>query len=168
MKKILIAIAAIMTSCLVAFADTSLESAYDQLSALPGMAEKNVGKVKIGESTNLRNVRTSSVKVDQNDIQAYRDKFVWMTENLPVRNQVIGANNRRELAAVYATPLPSGDYTVLIFRGNSVNGDYSVSYGQTTKQGVAEINTASLVMDNAELIITAESDDNKFLSVTAY
>lgn len=168
MKKIIFAIAAIMTSCLVAFADTSLESAYDQLSALPGMSEKNVGKVKIGEDTNLRNVRTSSVKVSQSDVQAYRDKFVWMTENLPIKEQVIGANNRREMAAVYATPLPSGHYTVLIFKGNVYNGDFSISYGQTTPEGVAEINSANLEMDNVELIISADSDSNKFLSFTSF
>lgn len=167
MKKILIAIVAVMTSGLVAFADTTLESAYDQLAALPGMSEKNVGNVQIGQSTNLRNVRTSSVSVNDDNIQAYRDKFVWMTENLPIKNQVIGANNRRELGAVYATPLPSGDYTVLIFRGNAVNGDFSVSYGQTTAKGVAEINSANIVMDNAELIMSADSDNNKFLTVAA-
>ncbi len=168
MKKILLTMVAVMASGLAVFADTTLESAYEQLSVLPGMSEKSVGKVKIGETTNLRNVRTATANVGQSDISAYRDKFVWMTENLPVRNMVIGANNRREMAAVYAVPTGGGDYTVLVFNGNAVTGDFSVSYGQTTPAGIAEMNSANLEMDNAEITMTAASDANEFIHITAF
>lgn len=168
MKKIILAIVALMTSCLVSFADTSLESAFDQLSNLKGMSEKNVGKIMIGEKTYIRNARTASVSVDQDNIGEYRDKFVWMTENLPVRQMVIGANNRRELGAVYATPTASGDYSVLIFNGNAITGKFSVTYGQTTAAGVAEIQSSDLEMNNMALTITPESEDNAFLTVSAY
>lgn len=168
MKKIILAIVAVVASFSMSFADTTLESAYDQLSVLPGMSEKKADKVKIGENTILRNVRSSSAKVDDQSIQQYRDKFVWMTENLPVRNMVIGANNRREMAAVYATPTAGGDYTVLIFKGNAINGDFSISYGQTTPEGVAEINGASIEMDNAELVMTSDFGDKEMIAVTAY
>lgn len=168
MKKILIAFAAVITSCFMAFADTSLESAYEQLSRLPGMSEQNVGKIKIGDNTAIRNVKTATVNVAQGDIQAYRDKFVWMTENLPIKNMVIGANNRRELAAVYATPTAGGDYTVLIFKGDAINGNFSVSYGQTTPAGIAEINSANVEMDNGELVMTADASQNSFIRVAAF
>lgn len=168
MKKIIIAMVALMTSCIAAFADTTLESAYEQLSGLPGMSEQNVGKVKIGDSTSIRNVKTSTVNVAQGDIPAYRDKFVWMTENLPIRNMVIGANNRRELAAVYATPTAGGDYTVLIFKGDAINGNFSVTYGHTTPAGIAEMNSANLEMDNGELVMTSDTAQNSFIRVAAY
>lgn len=168
MKKILLAIATVVASFGIGFADTTLEGAYDQLSSLPGMSEKKADKVKLGENTVLRNVRTSSAQVDQNVIDQYRDKFVWMTENLPVRNMVIGANNRRELAAVYATPTGGGDYTVLIFKGNAVNGDFSISYGQTTPEGVAEINDASITMGNSEIVFTSDASNQEMIAVTAY
>lgn len=168
MKKILLAIVAVAASFGISFADTTLESAYDQLSSLPGMSEKKADKVQLGENTVLRNVRSSSAQVDENSIQEYRDKFVWMTENLPVRNMVIGANNRREMAAVYATPTASGDYTVLIFKGNAINGAFTISYGQTTPAGVAEINDASITMDNAELIMTSDIGDKEMIAVTAF
>lgn len=166
MKKLFIAIVALFSASTAVYADTSLESAFDQLSALPGMVEQNIGTVKISDDASLRNVKTYSVTVGEGDISSYRDKFVWMTENLPVRNMVIGANNRRELAAVYATPTAGGDYSVLIFKGNSIDGNFSVSYGQTTPAGIARINSADLVMDNAEIVLTCDNDS--FLSVTAY
>lgn len=168
MKKILLAVVAVAASFSVSFADTTLESAYDQLSALSGMSEKKADKVKIGDNTVLRNVRSSTAKVGENSIQEYRDKFVWMTENLPVRNMVVGANNRREMAAVYATPMANGDYTVLIFKGNAINGDFTISYGQTTPEGVAEINDATITMDNAELILTSDVGSKEMIAVTAY
>lgn len=168
MKKIILAIVAIVTSCSLSFADTTLESAYEQLSSLPGMSEKKADNVKIGENTVIRNFKSSTAKVDSKTIGQYRDKFVWMTENLPVRNMVIGANNRREMAAVYATPTAGGDYTVLIFKGNAINGDFNISYGQTTPEGIAEINDASVAMDNAELTFTAADADQAMIEVTAY
>lgn len=168
MKKIFLAIVAVVASFGMSFADTTLESAYDQLSSLPGMSEKKVENVKIGQNAVIRNVRSSSAQVEEKVIGVYRDKFVWMTENLPVRNMVIGANNRREMAAVYATPTAGGDYTVLIFKGNALNGNFSISYGQTTPEGVAEINSASIEMDSDELVMTSDLTDQEILAVAAY
>ncbi|MDE6144041.1 MAG: hypothetical protein K2F94_08215, partial [Muribaculaceae bacterium] len=120
MKKLFLSIIAIAASCLAGNAQTTLADAYNSLSALSGMSEQSVGKIAVGQGNAISNAKTASVNVADGKVQEYRDKFVWMTENLPVRNMIIGANNQREMAAVYAVPAGGGKYNVLVLQGNTL------------------------------------------------
>ncbi|MDE6771277.1 MAG: hypothetical protein K2J49_01615, partial [Muribaculaceae bacterium] len=101
-------------------------------------------------------------------VQEYRDKFVWMTENLPVRNMIIGANNQREMAAVYAVPAGGGKYNVLVLQGNTLSGNFSASYGQTNAAGIKAIRDSQVTMDSTELVVTptSNSGNDSFVSMT--
>ena len=158
MKKLFLTLVAIVATSLIGFSQTTLADAYTQLSKLSGMSVEKVGKVTITPSTSLSNVKTASVTVGEANVQNYRDKFVWMTENLPVRNMVIGANNMREMAAVYAAPAGNGLYNVLILKGNTLDGSFSVSYGQTNKAGVNAMQSSQVTMDSSELVLTPVSE----------
>lgn len=168
MKKLFLTLIAIVATGLAGFAQTTLADAYKSLSGLSGMSEQSVGKVAVGQSSAINNVKTSSVSVGQGQVQDYRDKFVWMTENLPVRNMIIGANNQRELAAVYAVPAGGGLYNVLILKGNTLDGTFSTSYGQTTKASINAIRNCQVTMDSSELVLTpaASSGSGAFISMT--
>jgi hypothetical protein len=115
----------------------------------------------------LKNIKTSVVTANQGNVQDYRDKFIYMMENLPIRDMVIGANNQRELAAVYAVPAGGGVYNVLIIQGNVLDGNFSTSYGQTNKAGVNAIRNCNLSMDGGELIFSPMAAGSAtFISMT--
>lgn len=159
MKKLFLTLVAIVATSLAGFSQTTLADAYNQLSKLAGMKVENTGKVVISDGTALSNVKTSSVTVGEGSVQNYRDQFVWMTENLPIRNMVIGANNMREMAAVYATPAGNGMYNVLILKGNTLDGNFAVSYGQTNKAGINAMRSCQVTMDSQELVLTPQNSD---------
>lgn len=167
MKKTILALASILATSFGAFADTTLAEAYDGLSRLSGMSEKRVDKAQISGNATISNLKTSVVNVNQSNVQNYRDNFIYMMENLPVRNMVIGANNQRELAAVYATPAGNGLYNILIVKGDVLDGNFSTSYGQTNIAGVNAIKNCNVTMDSSELIFSpANYDSSNILSMT--
>ncbi len=167
MKKIILTLVTIFATGFAAMADTSLDQAYTSLSKLSGMSEKSVGTVQVDNNATLKNIKTSVVTANQGNVQDYRDKFIYMMENLPIRDMVIGANNQRDLAAVYAVPAGGGVYNVLIIQGNVLDGNFSTSYGQTNKAGVNAIRNCNLSMDGGELIFSPMAAGSaNFISMT--
>lgn len=159
MKKIFLTLAIAVATCFASFADTTLSEAYEGLSKLSGMTEQNVGTVPIGQNTSIKNMKTTGIST-QGNVESYRSNFIYMMENLPVRNMIIGANNQRELAAVYAVPAGNGVYNILIVKGDVLNGNFSASYGQTTKAGVNAIRKSQVNMDSDEIVFTTSPNNN--------
>lgn len=157
MKKLILSLVAILGTATASFADTTLSQAYKSLSGLSGMQETYVQSIAIDQNSALKNVKTSAVAASLDNTQAYRSAFIYELENLPVRNIVMGANNMRELATVYATPAGNGMYDVLMITGDSVGGVYSATFGQTDKAGVAAIQNSQLQMNPSALTITPAS-----------
>lgn len=168
MKKLFLTLVAIMATSLVGFSQTTLADAYKSLASMSGMSEKTIDKAQVGQSAYIQDLKISKVSVAEGDVQGCRDKFIYMMENLPVRNMVIGANNQRELAAVYAVPAGGGLYNVLIIQGNALDGSFSASYGKTTKAGVSAMKNCNVSMDAEGLVMvtTPETGSETFISMT--
>lgn len=168
MKKIFLTLAVAVATTFAGFADTSLQQAYKGLAALKGMSETYVKSAAIDNNSSLTDLRTSVVSVTGGDVQALRDQFTYMTENLPVRQMVVGANNMRELAAVYATPAGNGKYNVLILTGNTLTGNFVTSYGQTDAAGVKALRNADVYMDADQLTMSVgpQSQPETFISMS--
>lgn len=168
MKKYILAIAAVVATAFASSADTSLAQAYKGLAGLDGMTESVQKSVPVGDDACLTDFKTSTVLVEPCQVEKYRDSFVWMTENLPVRNMVIGANNQNELAMVYATPAAGGKYDVLVLLGNALYGEFKACYGKTDKAGVDAMRNASLSMDaNSITLVTTPADGQEtFISMS--
>lgn len=160
MKKLFLTLAALVATSFASFADTSLAEAYTGLSKLSGMTEQTVNKVMIDNNNTISNVKISTVYANEGNVQDYRDNFIYMMENLPMRNMVIGANNMRELASVYSTPAGGGMYDVLIIKGNTLDGNFTVSYGQTNAAGVNAIRSSQVTMDATELVLAPASQSS--------
>lgn len=168
MKKLFLSLIAIAATAFAGHADTSLAQAYSGLSKLSGMTEQTVQKVQIDSSNVISNVKTSSVSAAQGSVQDYRDNFIYMMENLPIRNMVIAANNMRELASVYATPAGGGMYDVLIIKGNTLDGNFSVSYGKANSSAVKAMRQMQVSMDAGELVMSpvqAASPADSFITM---
>ena len=168
MKKIFLSLIALVATSFAGFADTSLAEAYSGLAKLSGMTETTASKVQIDANNAICNLKTASVNAPSCCAQDYRDNFIFMMENLPVRNLVIGANNMRELASVYATPAGGGMYNVLIVTGNTPTGNFSVSYGQTNAAGVKAMRNCQVAMDATELVmapVQTSSPAESFISM---
>ena len=154
MKKIFLSLIALAATTFAGYADTSLAEAYSGLAKLSGMTEQTAQKVQIDSNNVICNVKTSSVSAPQGSVQDYRDNFIYMMENLPIRNMVIAANNMRELASVYATPAGGGNYNVLVIKGNTLDGNFSVSYGQADAAAVKAMRQMQVSMDPTELVMS--------------
>lgn len=160
MKKLFISIFVISITNLLGYADTTLSEAYDAISSLSGMSEKSVSKVSLSSDVAITNLKSATVNSSVSDVEKYRDNIIYTLENLPVRNMVIGANNMRNIATVYSSPSGNGNYNVLIVTGNTQSGQFSVSYGQTSKKGVDSIRNTQLTMDVFEIVLVPEEDSN--------
>lgn len=158
MKKLFLSLIAIAAVALSGFAQTSLKEAYSSLSKLPGMETKDASKVQLAQSESIDNLQTSAVSAQSGNVQDYRDNFIYMMENLPVRKMVLGANNQRELAAVYAEPIGAGKYNILIITGNTADGIFSASYGQAGKAVIDAIKGSNVTMDAQGLAIITSPD----------
>ncbi|MEZ3549539.1 MAG: hypothetical protein K1W02_02225 [Muribaculaceae bacterium] len=167
MKKLFLSLVAIAATSLAGFADTSLAQAYSELSGISGMTEKKVSNVQVDGKASISNIKTSKASVSGENAENYRAKFIYTMESLPVRKMVMGANNQRELAAVYAEPIGGGKYNVLIVKGDALGGSFSASFGQTTKAGVNAIRNSSVTMDAEGLAImtTPESGEATFITM---
>lgn len=159
MKKLFLTLIAIAATSVASFADTTLAEAYKSLAGMSGMKEVEFDSKAIDDNVTFTNIATSSVMASQADVESYRAGFIYELENLPVRNMIIGANNMREIAAVYATPAANGKYDVLIIQGNALNGSFQASYGQTTKAGINAIRSSQLSMDADALVFTPANGD---------
>lgn len=157
MKKIILTLVTIAATSLAGFADTTLAEAYKALAGMSGMTETQYDGIEYDQNVTFTNFATSAVKASQGDVQNYRDNFIYMMENLPVKNMVIGANNMREIAAVYATPAGRGVYDILIVNGDALTGNFSVSYGQTNASSVKAIKAYQVNMDPGQLVFTPAS-----------
>lgn len=168
MKKLFLSLIVIAATAFGASARTSLAEAYKALSGLAGMTEQTNKMVDVGQGATITNMKTSSVSVAANTVQDYRNHMIWELENLPVRKMVVGANNQRELASIYAEPIGGGKYNVLIVLGNALGGQFSASYGQTTQAGINALRNCNVSMDADGLTMTApDSDPNAaFISMT--
>lgn len=169
MKKLFLTLVAIFATSILSFADTSLAQAYKGLAGLADMSEKTSGQVTVAPGAKISNVKTTYISTKPEFVEDYRAHFIWELENLPVRNMILGANNQRELASVYAVPAGGGVYDVLIVKGNVLTGDFSASYGQTSKAGVDAIRASKVLMDAEELTVVlpdAESPADAFISMT--
>lgn len=158
MKKTILSIIAVVAACIPAFADTTLAEAYRGLANLSGMTEKNIKTVSIDDTASITNAKVSSVVAAPCDVQLYRDYFTYMTENLPVRQMVLGANNMNDMAFVYATPNGTGKYNVLMIVGDASAANFVTIYGQTSKAGVDAISNCSLTMDAQSLTAAVSGD----------
>lgn len=154
MKKIFLTLAAIAVTSFASFADTSLKEAYNGLAKIPGMNETCYSSTATAGNITVTNAKAAVINVSGDDVQSLRDQFTWMTENLPVRQMVVGANNMREMAAVYATPAGNGKYNVLVLEGNALTGNFSALYGQTDAAGVKAFRNANVQMDAQQLSFT--------------
>lgn len=157
MKKLFLTLVTIAATSLAGFADTTLAEAYKALSGMSGMKETQATAVQYDQNITFKSLSTASVTSSASNVQNYRDCFIYMMENLPVRNMVIGANNMRELAAVYATPAGGGVYDVLLVSGDALSGNFSVSYGQTNAAGVKAIRSYQVNMDADQLVFSLPS-----------
>lgn len=160
MKKLFLTLIAIVATCLAGFSQTTLADAYSSLASLSGMKTSKAETVQVGQNSAISNVKTASVSVSGDNIEGYRDKFMFMMENLPVRNMVMGVNNQREMATVYATPAGKGIYNVLILTGDTHAGNFSASYGQTDLAGIKAIRTSNVSMDSEELTVVSAPDSS--------
>ncbi len=133
------------------------------------MTEQTAQTVQIDSNNVIKNVKTASVTAPQGSVQNYRDNFIYMIENLPIRNMVIAANNMREIANVYAIPAGGGQYNILIIKGNALDGNFSVSYGQTTAAAIKAIRGSQVTMDSNALVmspIQTTSPADAFISLS--
>lgn len=153
MKKLFLSLIAIAATSLAGFADTSLAEAYSQLSGMSGMTEKTVDKMPVDNKTAITNIKTANVSVSESNVQDYRANFIYTMESIPVRKMVVGANNMRELGAVYAEPIGGGKYNVLIINGNALGGSFTATFGQTTAAGIKAIRNSNVTMDATSLAI---------------
>lgn len=165
MKKLFLTLIAVVATSLASLAQITLSDAYTSLAELPGMTSKSVSNVKIDGNAVIQNAKTASVAT--NNVVNMRNQFFYMIESLPLRNQLIGANNQRELASVFAEPVGNGVYNVLVLKGDALTGNFSATYGQTNKAGIDAINNCSLTMDSDELVMTPTvSSTGDFISMT--
>lgn len=160
MKKLFLTLVAIFATSILSFADTSLAQAYKGLASLADMQEKSTSQVAVTPSAKISNVKTTYISTQPEFVEDYRARFIYEMENLPVRNMIIGANNQRELATVYAVPAGGGVYDVLIIKGNTLTGNFSASYGQTSKAGVDAIRASKVLMDADELSVSIPDSDS--------
>ncbi len=169
MKKLFLTLIALAATSFASFADTSLYEAYSGLAKLSGMTEQTNNTVRIDNNNVISNVKTASVSSNHASVQELHNSFIYMMENLPMGNMVIGANNMRELASVYSTPAGNGVYNVLIIKGNTLDGNFSVSYGQTNNEGVKAIRNCQVTMDSNELVLTPSQNNSpadSFITMT--
>ena len=165
MKKLFFTLIAVFATSLASLAQITLSDAYTSLAQLPGMSAKSTSTVQIDGSATINNAKT--VSVSTNNVGAMRNQFFYMIESLPLRNQLIGANNQRELASVFAEPAGNGMYNVLVMKGNALTGTFTATYGQTNKAGIDAISNCELTMDSDELVLTpTASSPGDFISMT--
>lgn len=167
MKKLILTLAAIAAVTFSSSAQITLSDAYSSLAELPGMSIKATNSVQIDGITTIDDARVSTVKTS--NAGAMRNEFFYMIESLPLRSQVIGANNQHEIASIFAEPAANGKYNVLIMKGDASTGEFSAVYGQTDRQGVEAINSCELTMDAKELTMTPADKvpvDNHYMSMT--
>ena len=93
-------------------AQISLEDAYTQLVNLPGMSEQKVESVQLSPGVSISNLSSATCNSGK-----YAQQFIYMYESLPVVNQLIGANNDREMACAFTEPSDNGTYNVLFLIG---------------------------------------------------
>lgn len=153
MKKLFLTLIAIAATSFASLADTSLEQAYKAISSMKGMTERSVGTANVGDAE-IGAMKTSAVSVSGDAVIDYRKSVIYELENLPIRNIVIGANNQREMASVYAEPAGQGLYNVLIVTANCLDGNFSASLGKTDAAGVKAIRNCNLEMDSAGLVVS--------------
>lgn len=168
MKKLFLTLIAIVATSLVGFSQTTLAEAYKTMAGMPGMSETSVSKAQVGNNAVIKDLKVAKVNPSGDNVESYRDKFIYTMENLPVRHMVIGANNTRELAAVYASPAGGGMYDVLIVQGNVPDGSFTASYGKTTRAGVEAMKSCTVTMDSEGLVMvtTPGSGSATFISMT--
>lgn len=147
MKKLFLTLIAVIACTVTGFAQISLNDAYSSIVNHPGMVEKSIKDVQLNGNasiTNLKSVTCSGSK--------YASEFYYTYESLPIVNQLIGANNRNDMACAFTEPSDNGVYNVLFMVGGK-GGPYVAAYGQTTAEGVEAIRNCNVSMNNDQLIM---------------
>ena len=154
MKKLFLTLLAIVATSLAGMAQISLEDAYTQLVNLPGMSEQKVENVQLSPGVSISNLQSATCNSGK-----YAQQFIYMYESLPVVNQLIGANNDREMACAFTEPSDNGTYNVLFLIGEK-GGPYVAAYGQTSIEGLEAIRNCEVNMDgnSIEMAVTPTVD----------
>lgn len=169
MKKLFLTLIAIVATSAACFAQITLKDAYEGLADLPGMkSNQSCCTVKVCGNDAICNVVSASAQAtNAASTQNLRDQFIYTIESLPIRNMLVGANNQREMATVFAEPAGNGQYNVLVLKANALSGDFTASYGQADQATVDAIRNSQVSMDSDELIISSPAAGNsQFISMT--
>ena len=169
MKKLFLTLIALVAASAACFAQITLKDAYEGLADLPGMSSKSAQTVKVDGNDAICNVVSASAQTSSaSSAQNYRDQFIYMIESLPIRNMLVGANNQREMATIFAEPAGNGQYNILVLKANTLSGDFTASYGQADQATVDAIRNCQVSMDSDELLMTtsAAAGNTQFISMT--
>lgn len=145
MKKFFLTLIALVATSLAGLAQISLDDAYNYLSTLPGMTEKQVGNVQLTSG-----VQITGLKAVSGSMARYEDEFINAYESLPIDNMLIGVNNRQEMACSFSEPSDNGVYNVFFIIGEK-GGKMTAAYGQTTAEGLEAIANCDVSLDGKEL-----------------
>ncbi|MDE7161022.1 MAG: hypothetical protein K2O24_09335 [Muribaculaceae bacterium] len=151
MKTRLLTLAALLTS-VSSFAQITLGDAYAVLADIPAMQTQSGKTAQVVRNANVRNVKNAAVS-DYKGRQDLQSEFFYMVESLPMRDMLVGANNGREMTYVFAQPAGVGAYNILVLSGDTDNGNYSASYGQTDAAGVQAIRDSKVTMCQGTLAL---------------
>lgn len=169
MKKLFLTLIALVATSAACFAQITLKDAYEGLADLPGMKAKTVQSVNVDGNAAISNVVSASAQASNASAsQNFRDQFIYTIESLPIRNMLVGANNQREMATIFAEPAGNGQYNVLVLKANSLSGDYTASYGHASQATVDAIRNCQVSMDSDELVMTTTpaAGNAQFISMT--
>lgn len=169
MKKLMLLLVLSIVGTFAGFSQVALSDIYSNLAGLQGMTTKTQTDVKINDAAVITDVTTASATTaSATAANNYRNQFIYMIESYPIRNQLISANNQREMAVVFAEPAAAGQYNVLILKANQLSGEFSVSKGKTTQAGVEAIRNCTVDMDATGLSMVAPQSVNaaSFISMT--
>lgn len=147
MKKLFLTLIALVACSFAGFAQISLDDAYTSLVNLPGATEKTIDSVQITPDASITNIKSVTYKGWR-----YAQDFIYTYESLPVVNQLIGANNQKEMACAFTEPSDNGIYNVLFLLG-SKGGPYVAAYGQTTQAGLEAIMNSEVSLEGDQLVM---------------
>lgn len=169
MKKLMLLLVLSIVGTFAGFSQVALSDVYSNLAGLKGMTAKTQDNIVVNSGATITNLKTASASTSSAvAADNYRNQFIYMIESLPIRNQLISANNQREMAVVFAEPAANGNYNVLILKANQLSGDFSASMGQTNQAGVDAIRNCTVDMDGTGLSMVAPQSANAaaFISMT--
>lgn len=159
MKKLLLSIIAVVAVVFSGSAQITLKDAYTSLVNNPGMIEKAMGTIQLAPGISITDLQSVTCNTSR-----YAQEFIYTYESLPVVNQIIGANNQKEMVCAFTEPSDNGVYNVLFIVG-AKQGPFVAAYGQTSADGIEAIRNSdvSLAGDNLIMAVSPTIDIVQFI-----